>query len=133
MSQENVEIVRSLYESGAVDGNFDALRQVLDPEAVYVNPPEAVDPGTRRGVDEVMAAVVSVSTSFEATDHQLRELFDAGEAVVAFVTALAWGRDSGAQVTQEEAHTWTFRDGKVISFEWSRDLPGALEAVGLSE
>jgi hypothetical protein len=43
MSQENVEIVRRLYESGAVDGNYDALREVFDPEAVYVNPPEAVD------------------------------------------------------------------------------------------
>ena len=133
MSQENVELVRHLYESGAVDGNYGALREVLDPEAVYVNPPEAVDPGTRRGVDEVMAAVASVSKSFGVTEHNLRELFDAGDAVVASVTAHAWGRDSGAQVTQEEAHTWTLRDGKVISFEWGRDLPAALKAVGLSE
>jgi hypothetical protein len=36
-------------------------------------------------------------------------------------------------VTQEEAHTWTFRDGKVISFEWGRDLPAVLKAVGLSD
>jgi ketosteroid isomerase-like protein len=133
MSQENVEIVRRLYESGAVDGNYDALREVLDPEAVYVNPPEAVDPGTRRGIEEIMASAESVSKSFRATEHKVRALFDAGEAVVASVTAHAWGRDSGAQVTQEEAHTWTLRDGKVISFEWSRDLPAALEAVGLSE
>ena len=39
--------------------------------------------------------------------------------MVAFVTAQARGRDSGAQVSQEEAHTWTFRGGKVIAFEWS--------------
>jgi ketosteroid isomerase-like protein len=100
---------------------------------VYVNPPEAVEPGTRRGVDEVMAAAESASRSFGATEHKLRELFDAGETVVAFVTAQAQGRDSGTPVSQEEAHTWTLRDGKVISFEWSRDLRAALAAVGLSE
>jgi ketosteroid isomerase-like protein len=133
MSQENVGIVRRLYESGAVDGDYGALREALDPDVVYVNPPEAVEPGTRRGVDEVMAAAESASRSFGATEHKLRELFDAGETVVAFVTAQAQGRDSGTPVSQEEAHTWTLRDGKVISFEWSRDLRAALAAVGLSE
>src|SRR4051794_8802337 len=100
MSQENVEIVRRLYESGAMDGNYAALLELLDPDAVFVNPPEAVDPGTRRGVNEIMAAAESVAKSFGATEHKPRKLFDAGDAVVASITANAWGRDSGAQVTQ---------------------------------
>ena len=133
MSQENVEIVRRLYESGAVDGDYEALREALDPDVVFVNPPEAVEPGTRRGVDDVIAGAKGAAKSFGATKHTIREVFDAGDTVVAFVTAQAWGRDSGIPVSQKEAHTWTLRDGKVISFEWSRDLRAALDAVGLSE
>jgi hypothetical protein len=34
-------------------------------------------------------------------------------------------------VVQEEAHTWTLRDGKIVRFEWGRDLRTALEATGL--
>jgi ketosteroid isomerase-like protein len=133
MSQENVEIVRRLYAVGVIDGNPDALRDVLDPEVVYVNPPEAVEPGRRRGVEGMLTAIENLADSFESTEHRVNEVFDAGDAVVASVTFHALGRDSGAQLTQEEAHTWTFRNGKVISFEWGRDLHAALKAVGLSE
>jgi ketosteroid isomerase-like protein len=133
MSQQNVEIVRRLYAVGVIDGNADALRDVLDPEVVYVNPPEAVEPGTRRGVEAIVTAIENLADSFESTENTVHEVFDAGDAVVAAVTFHALGRDSGAHLTQEEAHTWTFRNGKVISFQWGRDLHAALEAVGLSE
>jgi ketosteroid isomerase-like protein len=133
MSRENVETVRRLYEAGAVDRPEAGLRDVLDPAAVWVNPAEAVEPGTRRGADAIVAAIENLHASFESTEHELRELFDAGDAVVASITFHARGRDSGAELTQDEAHTWTFRDGKVISFEWGRDLPAAKAAVGLPE
>jgi ketosteroid isomerase-like protein len=135
MSRENVELVRGLYEGGvldaAIDGSGETLRELLHPDVVFVNPPEAVEPGTRRGIDEVMGAAAGAARSFGATRHELRELFDAGDAVVALVTAEARGRDSGVQVSQEEAHTWTLRDGKVVAFEWSRDPPAALAAAGV--
>jgi ketosteroid isomerase-like protein len=133
MSQENAETVRRLYETGAIDGRPDVLREVLDPEAVWVNPPEAVDPGTRHGAAAVLEAVENLTHSFDTLEHRLHEVFVAGDAVVAIVTFHARGRDSGAEVTQDEAHTWIFRDGKVISFEWCRDRRAALEAVGLGD
>jgi len=58
-------------------------------------------------------------------------LFDAGDSVVAVVSFRARGRGSDRELTQEEAHTWTFRDGRVACFEWRHDLQAALEAVGL--
>jgi ketosteroid isomerase-like protein len=131
MPPTNVETVRRLYELGVIDGNVAALREVLHPDIVYVNPPEAVDPGTRRGVEEVVGAIENLSHTFEATDHRLNEVFAAGDVVVAAVTFHARGRDSGAELTQDEAHTWIFREGKVISFEWGRDLRAAREAAGL--
>jgi hypothetical protein len=40
---------------------------------------------------------------------------------------------SGVEVSQEEIHTWTLRNGKPVRFEWGRDLAAALNAVGLEE
>ena len=133
MSQQNADTVRRLYETGAIDHQADAMRGVLHPDAVWINPPDAVEPGTRRGADEVVTALENLALSFEMTEHMVQDVFDAGDVVVASVTFHARGRDSGAELTQDEAHTWTFRDGKVISFEWGRDLNAALKAAGLPE
>ena len=133
MSHENVDTVRTIYERGAIDRQVEVMRGVLHRDAVWINPPDAVEPGTRHGADEVVAALENLAVSFETTEHMLQDVFDAGDVVVASVTFHARGRDSGAELTQDEAHTWAFRDGKVISFEWGRDLHAALEAVGMSQ
>ena len=132
MSQENVEIVRRVYADGLLDHAFDAIQPLLHPDVEFINPAEAVEPGTRRGIDEVMTAFRAVG-AFETATSELRELFPAGDSVVAAVTFRARSRDSGVELNQDEAHTWTFRNGKVTRFGWCRDLASALEAVGLSE
>ena len=108
------------------------MRPLLSADVEFVNPADAIEPGTRRGIDEVMVAFAAVS-AFESATSELRELFAAGDSVVAEVTFRARSRGSDIELTQQEAHTWTFREGKVTRFEWCRDLDAALEAVGLSE
>jgi ketosteroid isomerase-like protein len=130
-AQGNVEIVRRIYEEGLFDRDHDQLLALSAPDVEYVNPAEAVDPGIRRGKAEVAQALRNLSESFEAYRHVLRELYDAGPAVVALVDFCARARGSKAEVVQQEAHTWTFRDGMIVRHEWSRDLDGALSAVGL--
>jgi ketosteroid isomerase-like protein len=68
---------------------------------------------------------------FESRRHEVHELFDCGDAVVAAVSFSTRVRGSREELVQEEAHTWTFRDGRIVRFEWGRDLQAALEAVGL--
>src|SRR4051794_11221624 len=130
MSQENVETVQRIYDGGLMDGALEAMRPLLAPDVEFVNPPEAIEPGTRTGIDAVMAAFDAVG-AFETGTSELRDLFPAGNSVVAAVTFRARSRGADVELTQDEAHTWTFRDGKVTRFEWCRDLPAALEAVGL--
>jgi hypothetical protein len=48
MSQENVEIVRAIYDEWA-DGHLG--RRYMAEDIEYVNPPNAVEPGTRVGAD----------------------------------------------------------------------------------
>ena len=132
MSEENLETVRRIYDDGLIDRD---PRRLIDEfaasEIEYVNPPEAADPGVRRGRAEVKLAFRRARQSFPSYRHELRELFDHGDAVVASVSRHA-GRASNSEV-QEEAHTWTFRDGKVIRFERGPDLETALEAAGPRE
>jgi ketosteroid isomerase-like protein len=132
MSEENVEIVRRIYGEGLIDR--DPKRFVYDfaaPNIEYVNPPEAVDPGIRRGRAEVILALRRARQSSASYRHELHELFDLGDTVVAAVSRHA-GPPSSSEI-QEEAHTWTFREGKVVRFERGPNLEDALEAARLSE
>jgi ketosteroid isomerase-like protein len=133
MSQENVEVVRRIYEDGVFDQHPEELLALVTPDIEFVNPPEAVEPGTRRGIAEVAQALQSISQSFDSYRHELHELFDAGDAVVAWVSFCTRSGGSETEVIQQEAQTWTFRGGKIVRYEWGRDLDAALEAAGLRE
>jgi ketosteroid isomerase-like protein len=133
MSQDNVEIVRRIYEEGLIDDPERFFELPLAPDIEYVNPAEAVEPGIRRGRAEVAQAMRDAYQSFDSHRHELHELFDGGDTVVAAVSFYARGRGSEAEIVQEETHTWTFRDGRIVRLEWGRDLGTALEAAGLSE
>ena len=132
MSRDNAEVVRRIYEGGLIDGD---PARFLDAFAVseieYVNPPEAVEPGTRRGRIEVAQALRNTSEPFDSSRHELQELFDGGDTVVAAVSFRTRSRGSETEIVQEEAHTWTLRDGRITRFEWGRDLATALKAAGL--
>jgi ketosteroid isomerase-like protein len=131
MSRENVELVQRIYAEDLLNGTPERFLAVAAQEVEYVNPPEAVDPGVRRGATEVARALRNLAESFDFLRHEVHELFDAGDAVVASVSCCTRSRGSAAEVIQAEVHTWTLRDGLVVRFEWGRDLAAALEAVGL--
>jgi ketosteroid isomerase-like protein len=136
MSEENVEIVRRIYTEGLIDR--DPKRFVdhfATPDIEYVGPRDDVDPGNRRGRTEVMLALRRARQSFSKYQHELHELFDVGDTVVAAVSFHATARrGSKSEVIQKgEAHIWRLRDGKVVRFESGRSLKDALEAAGLSE
>jgi ketosteroid isomerase-like protein len=133
MSRENVELVRRIYEQALLDQDPKRLLALATPDVEWVNPPEAVDPGIRCGHAEVAQAVRNMLESFDSQRHELHEVFEAQDTVVAWISFVTRSRGSDAEVVQREAHTWTLRGGKVARFEWGRDLERALEAVGLRE
>jgi ketosteroid isomerase-like protein len=134
MSEENVELVRRIYEEGLIYRDPTQLVDELGtPDIEYVNPPHAVEPGVRRGPAEVARALRQAHELFASPRYVIRELFDAGDAVVADLSFYALGRDSASEAVQKEVHTWTLRDGRIARFEWGRDRREALEAVGLRE
>jgi ketosteroid isomerase-like protein len=135
MSEENVEIVRRIYTEGLIDRDPKRLvDHFATPDIEYVDPPDDVDSGSRRGRTEVMLALRRSRQSFSEYQHELQELFDGGDTVIAAISFHAKAqRGSKHEVIQEEAHIWTFRDGKIVRFENGRNLKEALEAAGLRE
>jgi ketosteroid isomerase-like protein len=135
MTEENLEIVRRIYTKGLIDRDPKRLvDHFASPDIEYVDPPDDVDNGSRRGRTDVMLAMRRARQSFSEYQHELHELFEAGDTVVAAISfhATARQRNKPVVIHKEQAHVWTFREGKIVRFENGRNLKDALEAAGLS-
>ena len=99
----------------------------------YVNPPYAVEPGVRRGRAAVAQAMRRFAEVWEESRHELHELYECGDVVVAAVSWHIRSRGSQRELVNEEAHTWTLEEGRIARFEWGQDLGKALAAAGLSQ
>jgi ketosteroid isomerase-like protein len=132
VSQENVKIVRAIHEALA-RGESPATLRLLHPDIEYINPPGAVEPGTRKGLAAYEDALRAINEAFEDIRIDVRELKDVGDQVVVFATYTARGRTSGVQRKNEDAYVWTVRDGRAVSFQWFSDPGDALKALGLEE
>ena len=132
MSQDNLDTVRRIYEVWAEEGS-PVSSGLLDPEIEWVNPPEAVEPGTRRGIEAFADAARTVAETFEGVRVEIDRLIDAGERVVVIATLRGRGRGSGADVERRQGYVWTIREGKAVRFEWFNDPAKAVEAAGLRE
>jgi ketosteroid isomerase-like protein len=134
MSQENVEIVRQVYEAAA---GHDAERifALYDPDVeLDASRIEAVwASGVYRGHQGLRDFFREWNEAWEGVDYSYDELIDAGDQVVSIVTRHGRGRASGAEVERPFALVWTVRDGKVVRVVWFLARTEALEAAGLSE
>ena len=133
MSQENLEVVRALYEAwNGPDGRRAALAFIAD-DFEWVNPSYAVEPGTRRGHEGWSAAMDNLEAAFHHDSSEPMELRDLGDRVLCFTTFTARTSPDGVTFTQDEPHLWTLRDSKIVRLEWFHDRKEALEAAGLSD
>ena len=129
MSEANVEIVRGLYRRARQDGSFPD--DLLADEVEWVNPPDAVETGTRRGRGAFHTAMRSTGEAFDQTAIEPEEWIDAGDEVVLLCTWVVRGRASGLERRQPQGHVWTLRDGKAVRFRWFNDQAEALKEAGI--
>jgi ketosteroid isomerase-like protein len=132
MSEENVEIVRSIYRAWA-RGDFPGPVELMDPEIEYVNPIRAVEPGTRRGLTAFSRAVDRVFDGWETWQIEPEQLMPIGDQVAVVIRYRMRVRGSSADVEARESALWTLRDGKVVRYAWFHGPGDALEAAGLRE
>ena len=78
MSQENVEIIRRMLDAWNRQ-DIEVILALTDSEAEYVNAPTAVEPGTRRGHDEIVAVMRKQWESLTAAVQEIDRFHDQGD------------------------------------------------------
>jgi uncharacterized protein len=132
VSRENVEIVRRIYASW-VPGSSPASTNLLHPKIEWVNPSDAVEPGTRTGIEAFTSITEDLDETIGGLRMEVERLIDAGSRVVVIATMRGRGGASGVDVERRHGAIWSIRDGKAVRFEWFYEADEALRAVGLSE
>ena len=137
MSQENVEIVRRVYDAGA-RGDTAAVLSAHDPELewdISHAPARNLIAGSHNyyGHDGLRAFFREWYEAWENVEADYEEMIDGGEKVISVETTRARGRRSGVEVELKHAAVWTIREGKVLRVVWFGTRAEALEAAGLSE
>ena len=132
MSQENVEIVRAVYDATA-RRDRDALDAILAEQLAPEFEFEALLTGlTYKGATGARELVDDIQDTVGYTPEVL-EAVDLGEHVLVVVRMAGRGSRSGVPVTQQGAVLLTFKAGKIVSGKSFSSKAEALEVVGLSE
>jgi ketosteroid isomerase-like protein len=131
MSQENVEVVRSIYEASN-RRDWDAAFRDQE-SSVEVTTPPGIFAGTFRGREECQGFFEEMTGAFEEWSVHVEELVESDDQVAAVVRFRARPKGGGVEMEIRNGHLWTLRDGKAVSMQIFPKPQEALEAAGLSE
>ena len=135
MSQENVEVVRTVLDLVFVRRDFDAALRLIDAEGVVDwTDSRAPYSGIYRGHAEIRKAWEGWTDAWDEWNPQIEEAIVVDPDTVVVVTLVhARGRDSGVPVIAHGASVWIVRSGKVVQARLHQSKGDALETLGLSE
>ena len=122
--------IRDAY-AAFVERDLDSLRDFWHEDAIYVNPPYAMEPGTREGRDAVVEIWNGIHSLFEFDAVDVLEIADGPGGVLVVVRYRGRGKASGAPVDVPMAHVVEIRAGRVARLAWYGTRDEAAEAAGL--
>ena len=122
--------IRDAYAAFA-EGDIESLRSFWHEDAVYVNPPYAMEGGTREGRDAVVEIWNGLHSLFEYDSVDVLEITEGPEGILVVVRYYGRGKASGAPVDVPMAHVVSIRDGRVARLAWYGTRDEAAEAAGL--
>jgi ketosteroid isomerase-like protein len=130
MSEENVEVVRALFEAWNA-GDMDAVREMHDPDVIVRTVENWPEPGPYVGREAVMRSFEQLRDIWDVETLEVSSFIDAADRVV--VRGILRGVGYGPQLNLEMTDVITVRKGRIRGHEYFWDHAEALEAVGLSE
>jgi ketosteroid isomerase-like protein len=146
MSQENVEVVRSVVEPldginiAAIDWDAEAVREMLgiayspDIELTTLAIPLGLDvSNSYRGLDGLVEYLRTWLEPFSEYVVNTLDYIEAGDCVLVPSRQFGVGAGSGARVELELTTLSELRDGKIVRVHQYDTLEEALEAAGLRE
>src|SRR5215207_6803565 len=125
MSQENVEVVRRIFDSWA-KGNFRAGPDDFDPDMVFIVRPPLAEPAVLLGPERVRDYMREFLRQWASYVIEAKDLKVIGDTVLASTVWRATGRGSGVPMEVAFSMLFTFRGRKIVRFE-SMDEGEALE------
>jgi ketosteroid isomerase-like protein len=137
MSQENVEIVRTLLQ-GFARRDHERAFDLYDPNIEWdASKTEGINSdiaGVYHGHEGVRAYWRGWLSAWRDLDFELQDVLDAGDEVVALIhKQRQWGRHSGIETKMPPyALVFTINNGKVVRWRSFPDQRSALDAVGLA-
>lgn len=105
MSHGNVDRLSVIF--GQLFGARRVDPELLDEDVEWVNPPEAVEPGTRQGADSFNRAIANVFAAWNDVRLETERVIDNGDEVIALGRLHGHIRGPGMEVDSPHAQVWT--------------------------
>ena len=136
MSEENVELARRMVDAWN-RRDLEAMLALSDPDVEFVNSPTAVEPGTRRGFDEMRAVARTQWEMLLDGRQEIERIYDRGDEIILLVRLSRRMPESEARIEDRGLASFKFRNGKltrtqVLGFG-ATEVQEALRAAGLEE
>ena len=136
MSQENVEIVRRVWDA-VTRADTEAVLALYDEDVEYDfsrSPFQStgISQPAYRGHDALRALFRERYEDWEQVEDHCQELIEANDEVITVVTSRGRGRGSGIEVEATHVGLWSVRGGKVIRVRWFGTRDEALDAARLT-
>jgi ketosteroid isomerase-like protein len=126
--QDNVETYQRVLEAFNRDGVEGVLPYMSEDVEVY--DPD-LPPAAYRGHAAIRQVAGQLMSGFEEVEIQEFRLLPAGDRVVALLRTRGRGERYDLEIEMRDAHTVTFRDGKIVHWRLYLDQGEALADAGL--
>jgi ketosteroid isomerase-like protein len=131
MSQDNVQVIRGIYEAFA-KGDVPAVLEKMD-QSIEWNEAENfiyADRNPYVGPQAVLEGLFTrLRSEWEGYTVAPEEFLDAGDRVVVLGTYSGMYKATGREVRAQFAHVWGVREGRVESFQQYTDTKQFADAV----
>src|SRR5438445_3799 len=129
MTEDDVAVLLQGYEAWN-RGEFEALREYLDPEIEWEPGFGALEEGRHRGAEGFEGFVGSWLESFDEFQLEPELSIQKQDEIVVVAHQHGRGRGSGIELEARVIHVWTVRNGKAVGWWGPRTLDEALEGLG---
>lgn len=132
MSQENVALVRAIYDAFAA-GDVPAVLDLMSPDIVW-NEAESfpyADGNPYRGTEAIVGGVFArLGSEWDGFAALPEEFLDAGDTVVVLGRYRGTFRATGRALDAQLAHVWRVEGGRAVRFQQYTDTLQAARVTG---
>jgi ketosteroid isomerase-like protein len=136
VSHENVELVRTLYQSfndgTAAESVPDLWREDVELRPAFIGG-GLLEGAVYRGHEGVLEFLAVQAETWERVTIEPVDIQDLGSSLLVETRLQAIGRVSGVELTQVTWNRWEIRNGKVASLRVFTEQAEALEGAGPQE